>query len=384
MYTLFQEGSVCMGKSSASVDVVLTFDTTGSMYPCLTQVRRSCKETVKRLFKDVDGLRVGVIAHGDYCDAGSSYVTKILDLTDDEKKVVSFIDKVEPTGGGDSPECYELVLNQARTLKWTSGKSKVLVMIGDDVPHGPTYPDNKKKIDWRNELGLLLEAGINVYGVHAMPGCRKHSKSFYEEIAKKTGGFYLTLDQFATINDLIMAVCYKQGGDEQLQGFEKEVKETGRMNRNIDKIISILLGRKPAFAAGDASLHAVPAGRFQILPVDKKQGIADFVRDQGVEFKKGRGFYELTKAETVHGYKEIVLMDKKTGDIFNGAKVREMLELPPQAERKGEDREDVKLRPVSFEKYAVFIQSTSANRALVAGTRLLYEVPDWDKSEEAA
>jgi hypothetical protein len=145
-----------------------------------------------------------------------------------------------------------------------------------------------------------------------------------------------------------------------------------------------LLGRKPAFAAGDASLHAVPAGRFQILPVDKKQGIADFVRDQGVEFRKGRGFYELTKAETVQGFKEIVLMDKSTGDIFNGAKVREMLELPPQSERKGEDREDVKLKPVSFEKYAVFVQSTSANRSLVAGTRLLYEVPDWDKSEEAA
>ena len=104
---------------------------------------------------------------------------------------------------------------------------------------------------------------------------------------------------------------------------------------------------------------------------------------QGVDFKKGRGFYELTKAETVHGYKEIVLMDKATGDIFNGAKVREMLELPPQADKKGEDREDVKLRPVSFEKYAVFIQSTSANRALVPGTRLLYEVPDWDKSEAA-
>ena len=371
-----------MPKSS-SVDVVLTFDTTGSMYPCLTQVRRSCKDTVKRLFKDVEGLRVGVIAHGDYCDAGSSYVTKILDLTDDEKKVTSFIDKVEPTGGGDAPECYELVLNQARSLKWTSGKSKVVVMIGDDVPHGPTYAQNTKKIDWRNELGLLLEAGINVYGVHAMPGCRKHSKSFYEEIARKTGGFYLTLDQFATINDLIMAVCYKQGGDEQLQGFEKEVKETGRMNRNLDKIISILLGRKPAFAAGDASLHAVPAGRFQILPIDEKQAIAEFVRAQGVEFKKGRGFYELTKAETVHGYKEIVLMDKATGDIFSGAKVREMLELPPQSEKKGEDREDVKLRPVSFEKYAVFIQSTSANRALVPDTRLLYE-PDWDKSEEAA
>jgi hypothetical protein len=47
------------------IDVVFSFDTTGSMYPCLSQVRRSVKETAKRLFAEIKGLRVGVIAHGD-------------------------------------------------------------------------------------------------------------------------------------------------------------------------------------------------------------------------------------------------------------------------------------------------------------------------------
>ena len=51
--------------SKDAIEVIFSFDTTGSMYPCLTQVRREVKETVKRLFKDVPDIRVGVIAHGD-------------------------------------------------------------------------------------------------------------------------------------------------------------------------------------------------------------------------------------------------------------------------------------------------------------------------------
>ena len=116
------------------IEVVFSFDTTGSMYPCLTQVRRKVGETVKRLMKEIPGIRIGIIAHGDYCDAGSTYVTKALDLTDDGDAIVRFVEKVGPTGGGDAPECYELVLHEARSLSWTKDYTKVFVLIGDDVP----------------------------------------------------------------------------------------------------------------------------------------------------------------------------------------------------------------------------------------------------------
>ena len=59
-----------------AIEVVFSFDTTGSMYPCLTQVRRKIKGTVTRLMKEIPGMRIGIIAHGDYCDARSTYVTK--------------------------------------------------------------------------------------------------------------------------------------------------------------------------------------------------------------------------------------------------------------------------------------------------------------------
>ena len=102
--------------TTESIDVCLTFDTTGSMYPCLTQVRRAQAELVKRLFKDIPNLRIAVIAHGDYCDAGDPYVTKTLDFSSDKKKICKFIEKVESTYGGDAPECYELVLHESRLI----------------------------------------------------------------------------------------------------------------------------------------------------------------------------------------------------------------------------------------------------------------------------
>ncbi|MDP4181618.1 MAG: VWA domain-containing protein [Bacillota bacterium] len=363
---------------SNCIDVCVSFDTTGSMYPCLTQVRRSVQQVVSKLFRDIPDLRISIIAHGDYCDAGKPYVIKVNDFSTNEKEIINFVNSVEPTYGGDAPECYELVLNHARTgLSWQSGRSKVLILIGDDVPHGPTYSGNVNKIDWRNELGLLLEAGINVYGIHAMPGIRKHSKPFYEEIAQKTGGFYLTLDQFANITDIIMAICYKQDGEESLLSFEQELKASGKLNYNIKSSIQKLKNAAIEEYESEDGLIPVPDGRFQALTVDKDQSIKEFILEQGINFKTGRGFYELTKSEKVGLCKEILLFEKETGKIFNGPQVRDMLKLSPQAEIKGSNET---LRPVFLEKYKVFIQSTSYNRKLIGGTCLLYEVEDWDRS----
>lgn len=409
-----------------SIDVCFTFDTTGSMYPCLTQVRRSVKEVVSQLFRDIPDLRISIIAHGDYEDARTKYVTKIMNFTNNKDSIINFVSNVGPTCGYDAPECYELVLNEARTkLLWQSGRSKVLVMIGDDVPHPPTYRLNTKNIDWRNELGLLLEAGINVYGVHAMPGIRRHSKPFYKEIANKTNGFYLTLDQFASITDLIMGICYKQDSEKSFVDYAVGLKKKGRLSRNLVNSFKRMASEpSPDFkesydsvfeGASDVDedeyddysytsessrsrcsspktykysyekdgLIPVPSGRFQMIPVDSEAKIKNFIEDQGIEYKAGRGFYELVrygkKRYKVQQYKEVILMDRESGDIFNGAEPRKLLGLQPQIDGGRGSGVVESLAPKSLDKYRVFIQSTSYTRKLVPGSSLLYEVPDWER-----
>ena len=52
-------------------------------------------------------------------------------------------------------------------------------------------------------------------------------------------------------------------------------------------------------------LVPVMPGRFQVMTVPSDIAIKAFVEDNGITFKTGRGFYELTKAVKVQQYKEI-------------------------------------------------------------------------------
>src|SRR5262245_27521680 len=238
--------------SEPRVEVVFSFDTTGSMYPCLTQVRRHVKSTVTRLGEEIPGIRIGIIAHGDYCDQRTTYVTRHLPLTGDVEAICKFVEDVGPTGGGDAPECYELVLREAKSQPWSADATKALVLIGDDVPHPPAH--NPQRIDWRAEAEALTREGVAIYAVQAL--ARKHATRFYEDLARISGAFHVPLDQFSYVTDMVLAVCYRQSGEEQLQRYEEEVKTQGRMNRGLNRIFDTMLRRAEPTAAGPVELSA--------------------------------------------------------------------------------------------------------------------------------
>lgn len=345
-----------------NIEIVFSFDTTGSMYPCLSQVRRTIDQTAERLFKEIPGLKIGIIAHGDYCDEHSKYVTKHLALTNDPIAVSYFVKNVEATHGGDAPECYELVLHEAQSLNWSEDSKRVLVIIGDDIPHAPAH--NPKRLNWRDEVTKLTNKGILVHGVQCLN--RGHATSFYKEIANLSGGFHLNLNQFSESTELLMAVAYQQQGAEALQKYEDEIVSSKKMTRSMSDIFA-KLRRDPnngRYRTVDA--RAVPAGRFQQIAVDSDHEIRELVESNGLVFQKGRGFYEFTKRETIQAKKEVIILDQETGDMYEGDAAREVLGLPSGA--------SVDISP-NFDrnKYKVFVQSTSVNRKLKGGTIFLYE-----------
>lgn len=151
------------------IEIAFSFDTTGSMYACLSEVRRRIKATITRLKRDIPGIRMAVIAHGDYIDKNTTYITKICDFTEDAAMLCKFVNDVQCTMGGDFDECYELVLREAQTkLSWKKDSEKSLVVIGDATPHSPSYPDNTEKIDWKTECDALRGRGIKIYSVQCL------------------------------------------------------------------------------------------------------------------------------------------------------------------------------------------------------------------------
>lgn len=77
------------------------------------------------------------------------------------------------------------------------------------------------------------------------------------------------------------------------------------------------------------------------------------------------GFYQLTKAETIQAYKEIVAVRISDGAQVSGDAVRTLLKIPSGA---------AKFKYTQVPDFEVFVQSTSYNRALMPDTKFLYEV----------
>lgn len=98
--------------------------------------------------------------------------------------------------------------------------------------------------------------------------------------------------------------------------------------------------------------------------VDEECDITTFCNMRNGEYKIGNAFYQLTKPEEVQEYKKFLIMEKGKKAVYAGDGVRNLLKLP--------DSGTIKLSPGNHANYDIFIQSTSPNRKLVRGTRLIY------------
>ena len=123
----------------------------------LDEVKHRINDVITRLFSDIPRLKIGVIAHGDYCDESVYYLTQSIELTNDVTALCDFVTNVEGTGGGDFAECYELILRQARQVTWTPTSRRALIMIGDACPHTLQELREQKRevIHWAHEANQL-------------------------------------------------------------------------------------------------------------------------------------------------------------------------------------------------------------------------------------
>lgn len=350
-------------NTNNNIDIVFSFDTTGSMYPCLAQVRLEVRNLINKIYNEIPGLRIGIISHGDYCDG--NYAIQVCDLSRDIDKVCDFIEKAPRTSGGDAPECYELVLHRARILNWNKEAGhKILVLIGDDIPHNPDYTN--KKLNWEHEAKELSKLNITIHSVQCLN--KTYATNFYKTLSELGNGKYLRLNQFYTISDLFLSLVYSTNPT-KLSTFEKELQKFGRLNRDLSENIDKLLNRhtieKHSTKLPTPDKHSI-LGKFQILNVPSDCNIRDFVNNQGARFRTGKGFYQFTKMETIQPYKEVIVVDKETGDVFEKSYARKLAEIP--------EKEEIRMKPHNKEKYLTFIQSTSVNRKLEAGTKFLYEM----------
>lgn len=227
-----------VAESSATdgmLDMVIAFDTTGSMSAYINAVKTNVKELVPKLFSSNPDLRIGIVAFGDYCDMkaptlyGKAY--QVLDLTNDENKIIKFINEAQNTSGGDGDEFYELVIKKiTEETAWREGSTKAVLLIADAAPHkvGYSYKDivSNAQIDWREEAKKASELGIKFDTMTIDP---LHSK-WYKELSALTNGVSVPFDNSSKTSQLIEASALSRGGESTRGLYKtkmKEAKESG-------------------------------------------------------------------------------------------------------------------------------------------------------------
>jgi hypothetical protein len=214
-------------------DIVIAFDTTGSMYGYISAVKRHIVNLIPELFKNSKNLKISIVAFGDYCDAqiengkviefGEAY--QICALTNNENDLISFVNNSKGTDGGDYEEFYELVLQKIRTeTNWRKNSNRSILLIADATPHpvGYMYKGLRNTIDWRLEASILNKMNIKVDTLQC------GGEEWYKELSTITNGINLPFSSSYKTEQLVRGYTYARSGSlESFATYKAEAEVSG-------------------------------------------------------------------------------------------------------------------------------------------------------------
>jgi hypothetical protein len=223
---MFDENSLekVAPKEIGKLDMVIAFDTTGSMSAYIDAVRKEVADLVPRLFKDNQDLRLGIVAFGDYCDMNNAHefgdAYQCLPITNNECAIVEFVREAKNTSGGDGDEFYELVIKKiVEETPWREDSTRAVLLISDSKPHdlGYTYKDfvRGNQIDWRKEArkAARLNIKIDTLTITDTP--------WYKELSAMTHGVSVPFESGRKTARLVEAATMARGSSASRAMFDR-------------------------------------------------------------------------------------------------------------------------------------------------------------------
>ena len=192
------------------LDVVIVFDSTGSMSGEINQVKGKIDRIGSALMKLVPKTRIGVTT---YRDDGDAYLVKGLPMTNDIQQVKTYLDTITAGGGGDLPEAVQEGLRWSMdNNQFRSRARKIILLFGDAPPH----PQQKR-------LCLQLASDFSADGgVVSTVTCRQNDRMpEFVEIAQVGGGeAFLTRDERQIMTQLMVLVFGNKHRAKVLEAFK--------------------------------------------------------------------------------------------------------------------------------------------------------------------
>lgn len=215
-------------NEESALDVVISFDTTGSMYPYIKSVREHILSIVDNLFEKVKDLRIGIVAHGDYADIKSDKKVNLFNgdiegayyslfPTSDKKKIIRFIEKNHETSGGDTDEFYELVIKKINEeTPWRKNAKKLVILIADSEPHQVGYKcrSYENNIDWFQQAKTAAEKNIQ----YDTLSCGV-SSLWRRTLSEITGGVHMPFSEVNKVQHIVVASTLARYSEKEFLGY---------------------------------------------------------------------------------------------------------------------------------------------------------------------
>lgn len=193
------------------LDIVLTFDSTGSMHGEIDQVKSQIRRIGRTLLQLVPKARISLCTYRDELD---EYVARGIPLTSDLGQLERFLAGVRASGGGDYPEAVHKGLRWAvENNQFRPRARKVILLFGDAPPHREFL---------RECLEIAADFRDYQRGVVSTVTCRNNQRlPELVQIARVGGGeAFLTSDERQIMTQLMVLVFGSRYRDKVLEAFE--------------------------------------------------------------------------------------------------------------------------------------------------------------------
>ena len=197
------------------VDVVFVLDTTGSMGGLIQTAKEKIWSiaTTMASAQPTPEIRIGLVA---YRDRGDSYVTKIVDLSDDLDSVYATLMDFEADGGGDTPESVNKALYDAvHNMSWSQEDQayQVIFLVGDAPPHM-----DYNEVRYPQIVASALEKGIVINTIQC--GEIPSAIGPWTQIASLGHGIFFQVEQAGG------SVAYTTPFDEEIADLSAKLDDT--------------------------------------------------------------------------------------------------------------------------------------------------------------
>jgi hypothetical protein len=279
-------GNTTAPPQSHQIEVVFILDTTSSMSGLIQAAKEKIWSiaTTMASAEQAPDIRMGLVA---FRDRGDTYVTRVLDLSQDLDSMYASLMDFRAQGGGDGPESVNQALYEAiNHISWSKDESvyKVAFLIGDAPPHMDYNDDVKFPVT----LEMAKRKGIVVNTIQS--GQNHSTAPVWKHIAQLGYGEYFQVENSGNAVAVVTPFDKKLSelaaslestrlyyGDEEAKDKQRKKNEaTAKLHEELSEAALARRSTFNATASGESNflgenelVDAISSGRIELDDIDR-------------------------------------------------------------------------------------------------------------------